>query len=706
MQEIKSVADLNKFYNDGMAAHNSLFSEQRSNILLVNGLHYAKKDSGLWRNIRNNQTISKDQKIRLVKNHLQRITKIYQSNLMMHAPGVQIDPMNPSEYHDQKVAQLHQSVWSDMKKRNNYDRIKTLLIKDFIEVGEAWMKVFFDPHAGDFKGYEADMNEDGGYVVAKGVPQAKPVFSGQVVWERLLGFNVITDPSARLWEEAQWVILQKMVPTANLKDQFKDDKEKKNYITESAKQTWMLFDSSQGSYRQDSSGLTMVRELYAKPCPKYPNGYYWIFLEGGILYKGELPHGLFPICYLGFDEASTSARSFSIIKQIRPYQAEINRAASKIAEHQTTLGDDKIILQQGANISAGGTAHGVKAIKVSGPVDILPGRAGDQFVGYMESQIREMYFVANVEEDSTDKPDGSVDPYSLLYRSMRDKKRYSIYAEKLEKFMIDWADLSLRYAKADYSDEMTIAVVGKKELVNIDEFKSSDDLSFEINVVKQTEDIETRFGRQLSLNHLLQYVGNSLKPEDIGQVTRNMPFINETEILSDLTIDYENIVSDILALDRGVVIPPNRDDNHQYVIRKLIHRMKQKDFQFLSPEVQQNYEMKRQAHEQFMLQQQQDAAKLSSGFIPSGGFLVKVDLRVPDPADPTKTRILKVPIEAMSWLLEKLEKQGMTAAMLTGLEPSAQADVGALVGPGGGGGGGENPEARIAALNTGRNLAS
>ncbi len=33
-----------------------------------------------------------------------------------------------------------------------------------------------------------------------------------------------------------------------------------------------------------------------------------------------------------------------LVKQLRPYQEEINRAASKIAEHQRTLGDDRLLL--------------------------------------------------------------------------------------------------------------------------------------------------------------------------------------------------------------------------------------------------------------------------------------------------------------------------------------------------------------------------
>ncbi len=674
--KIKSVTDLNQLYTHADGAHSSLFSEQRSNVLLVAGNHYAKRGNAFWRNIRNSAHVSSNQKMRLVKNHIQKITKTYVNNIIHHNPGVEVIPKNPSEFHDQKVAELHQSVLLDMQDRKNFDRQKFLAAKDFVEIGEAWMKVFYDPTAGEFVGYEPKKDKDGEFVVADGVPQADTVFTGDVVWERMLGFNVLTDPSARSWEETRYVILRKMVPTKNLKHQFKGDDRKLKHIIESSHQTFMLFDAQQGSYKGESRGLTMVREYYFKPSAEYPNGYYWISTENGILFEGELPQGIFPIIYTGFDEASTSARSFSIIKQCRPYQAEINRSASKIAEHQVTLGDDKLVLQAGATLSAGATAHGIKSIKTSGPVTHLPGRTGDQYVSYMEGQIQEMYFVANVEEDSTDKPSGELDPYSLLFRSMKDKKRFSMYSEKFERFLKDWASLSLRYAKKNYTKDMIVQIIDKKEQVNIKEFKSSDDLSTEIAITKQSEDIETKLGKQLSLNHLLQFAGGNLGPGDVGQVVRNMPFVNNEEIFSDLTIDYDNMRSDILAMDRGEFVSPNQFDNHQYVIKKLIHRMKMKDFGFLSFPVQQAYQVKLQQHEQSFATQQQEAAQLSSGFVPSGGFLVKADVRIPNPTDPTKTQLVKIPIEALSWLIQTLEKQGTTQAMLQGLEPSAQADIG------------------------------
>jgi len=675
MPKIESIVDLNDIYNEAQSNHTSLFSEQRSNILLVAGNHYNKRGNQFWRNIRNNVHVTQQQRIRLVKNHVQKITKTYINNLLHHVPGTSIIAKNESEFSDQKNAELHESVWRDMQDRLNYDRMRAFIVKDYVEIGEAWLKIFFDPTAGEFVGFEPKKEKGGEFVVADGVPQADSVFTGDLVWERVHGFNVLTDPGARSWEEARYAIIRKMVPTKNLLEQFKGDEKKLKAINSSSNQTFMLFDASQGSYKQDSKGLTMIREYYYRPSAEYPNGHYWITTEDGILFDGELPQGIYPLEYVGFDEATTSARSFSIIKQLRPYQAEVNRSASKIAEHQVTLGDDKIVTQAGATLTPGATAHGVKHIKTNGPITHLPGRSGDQYVSYMEGQIKEMYFIAAVQEDSIDQP-SNLDAYAMLFRSMKDKKRYSLYAQKLERFMISWTKKSLQYAKANYTVDMIIQIVDKKERVNIAEFKKADDLSHQIRIKEQVEDIETKLGKQLTLNNVLQFTGSRLNPEDLGQVIKNMPFVNNTEIFADLTIDYENLRSDVLAMDRGEFVAANANDNHEYYIRKLIHRMKMKDFSFLPEAIQSNYQIKISQHQQIFEQQQRDAAALSSGFIPSGGFLAKVDVRVPDPTDPTKTQILKLPVESISWLIERLEKQGSTAAALSGLEPSAQADIG------------------------------
>ena len=671
--------DLKRMYDRSETQFKGLFSEQRSNLQLVVGNHYPKRNSQFWNKLRTNRNLSKQQKVRVSKNHIQKITKSYINNILAHSPGVRCAPKNKSEFSDQKDAELNQSVWYDLQKRHQFDKLKRNLVKDYIEIGEAWVKVFFDPKQGQFLGLDSEDDEDGKPKIdVDGNPLVLRRFTGDVIYERILGFNVLTDPDARSFEESRYVIYRKMLPTKDLKRQFKGDPDKQKLITESSEQTYQIFDSINSNYK-DSKGQTMVMEHYFKPSYDHPNGYYYIRTEDGILFDGELPEGLFPICHVGFDEASTSARSYSIIKQLRGPQLEVNRVNSKIVEHQITLGDDKIVTQGGANLTPGGTTHGVKEIKSTGPITHLPGRTGDQYLAYLQQQIDEMYFLASVNEDSQDKESANLDPYAMLFRSMKDKKRFVIYATKFESFLRDICDKSLRLARAYYDDEMVIQVLDKKERVNIPEFRESSDLSFDITIEPQGDDIETQMGKQLTLNNILQFTGSTLAPENVGKIIRAMPFLNNEQMFDDLTIDHDNILSDIVNMDRGTMINASPSDNHPFYIQRLNHRMKMKDFQFLDPIVQQNYQIKLQQHEQVLQQQTEAAAAASSGFVPSGGFSVTCDIRVPRADDPSKTERAKIPVESLDWLIKRLNEQGTTQALLQSLPENAQADIGTAV---------------------------
>lgn len=674
----KSAGDLWTIYNQADTHHRSLFAEQRSNLLLVAGLHYTNKDSKFSQRLREIETVTKTQKIRLTKNHLQRITKTYTNNLLMYAPAVGVSPKNDAELSDVKVAEMHKSVWDDMRERHKFSRLTRQWARDFVELGECIAKVFFDQNHGSFLGYDPLYDEMGNVVQdEQGQPvyNPSPVFTGDVVFERILGFNLLTDWNARSWEECQWVIYRKMVPIADLRRQFEGDPQKLAMLSVGVEETLKIFDATTGNYR-DGDGLIMVTEHYYRPCADMPEGYYYFSVQGGILFEGELPLGLFPIVYAGFDEASTSARSYSIIKQLRPFQAEINRAASKIAEHQITLGDDKVILSNGALMTPGGTAHGVKAIHVTGAdPKVFPGRTGDQYAPYMASQISEMYQVAMVEEDSREKESGTIDPFAILYKTAKQKKPFMIYIQKFEEFLVDVCKLALRFAKAFYSDEMMVPVVGKKEMVNIEEFRRSEDLGYQIKVEATTEDLETKMGKQLTLNHLIQYAGGQLDPSDIGKLTRSMPWLNGEQILDDQTQDWDSWVNDRLALDRGKQIPAQEGENHAYIIKKLRSRMKDTDFEMLPPPVQQNYQMKLDQHVQFEAAQIRQAQALKDGFIPSGGYLVTVEFYVADPNNPAKQVRLRLPTESVQWLKERLDLQGSSQEILNGFDVATQAQM-------------------------------
>lgn len=672
-----SIDELNRMYSDGELVDGDLFAEQRSNVLIASGDHYARKHSKWWNRIRESKELYNDQKLRLTKNHVHKITRTYENNIMAQAPGVLPIPNNPKEQQDIKAAELNKAVW-EYAKANQHLRMKThSWCKDFIEIGECAAKVYWDPMAGRFRGYEQAVGEDGSPIFdEQGQPKSsgKAVFTGDLVFERILGFNLIRPAETKTMAEAKWLCVRKMVHTDDLKNLFADlDEETKKKILATQDDTFFVFDGARSNYTK-SEKQALVKEWYFRPCYDYPDGWYVIQTGEAILAQGPLPFGIFPIVYEGFDEIQTTPRHRSIIKQLRPYQYEINRAGSKIAEHQVTLGDDKVILQNGAKVTSGPHLPGIRTMFVTGQAPtILEGRAGAQFLDYVNAQITEMYQVANVAEDSEEKQGG--DAFANLYRSIRDKKKFSLYAEKFENFLVNLCRTYLELAKHYFDEEMLIPAIGRSEYINIAEFKSTEPLQFQIKVEPMNEDTTSMMGRHLVLNHILQYVGQNMEKDDIGRIIRQMPFANSEEVYSDFTLDYDAATNLILALDRGDEPLVSKNDNEDYIMKRLAARQKQADFRLLDPMIQERYDAVISAYENIKAEKIAAIKAAQNEFIPASGAAIKCDYYIPDPNQPSRSIRATIPAEALDWLIKRLEEQGSTQEQLAQQTTRIQADL-------------------------------
>lgn len=695
----KSVEDLNSMFRKAEDADRELFAEMRSNILLVAGEHYSKKNNRFWNRLRDNRSLNVNKKLRLTKNHIQKITKTYRNNIMKYSPGVKITPQIDTEVQDVKSAELHQSVWEHIKTETKFKKNLRTFAKSFIDIGEVAVKVFYDPSRGDLIGYgpkedeEGNPVEQGGQVdMLTGMPipgtgqpvpdHTKPVFSGALVHEPVYAFNLLRDPDAKSMDDSPWLCVRKMMGYNEVKAKITDP-EKRTSLEKNRDETFLVFDGSNGKYEQ-SKNQVLVREFYFRPSPEYPKGYYYISTKTDILFEGELPGGVFPIVWEGFDEIETTPRKRSIVKQLRPYQAEINRAASQAATAQITLGDDKLILNSSAKVENGGVLPGVRVIKtnsvgVNGGIHVLPGRAGEHFFSYIAGQIDEMYGVSNVLEDTRKKSDGAVDIWGTLFGSIRNKKDFSIYSDCFEGFLVDLCDASIKLARFHYPESQMIQMVGRKEMVNMPEFKQKNQLGFQINIEPSTDDAESVMGRQMMINHTLQYVGGQLGREDIGKLLRESPMGNFDKAFDDFTIDYDNAKNDILQLERGQMPNLSKYEDSKYKIQAITHRMKQSDFDFLPPQVQQMFNQFLQMCEQVESQKVAELQRSQAGFIPDSGGLITLN-GVKDQEGNT----LRVPYASLEWLVSKLSEQGLYKESMQEVNPGAVSDISQMINQGSG----------------------
>lgn len=684
--------DLNKIYTEAEEADRDLYAEMRSNVLLISGEHYNRKSSKFYNRIREAKEIPETQRLRLTKNHLHKVYRHYVANILAYAPGVTIVPHNELEMQDRKDAELNKAVLEDAKNKHRVQEKVRQFAQDFVGVGEVACKIFYDPNKGDLKGFEPkmQMDEDGNPVAhpmtgepmqemdQNGQPAAdteKPIFSGSFVFERIFGFNLMRAPGCKTMEESPFLIIRKMVDLKELKIRYKGDEDKLKKLSPGKDETYIVFDSSRGEYMKTTEQV-LIREFYWKPCMEYPMGYWAFSTSEGILEQGELPFGIFPIVWAGFDEYPTTPRGRSILKQVRAIQSEINRAASAMATHQITLGDDKVIYQAGTKLSPGALLPGVRGITFNGmPPQILSGRDGSQYLPYIESQIKELYDVAEMSEENEASP-AQVDAYAMLYTSMKQLRKYAIYGEKFEQFLIDFWTIYLELAKKYLPDDELIYAIGRNEQVNIEEFRSTTKLCYQIKVEPRNETLETQLGKQLSMSHVLQYVGTQLGKDDIGRIMKNMPFGNGEEAFRNFTIDEDTIENDFLAIERGKQPDVNEYENHEKAVNLVVARMKEADFEFLAVPVKTAYLTYKAQHEKIMADQAQKLIDAKNEFIPVGGAMVAADLYIPNPDDPSKAaKRVRLPYQALDWLIQKLEAQNMPLQKLEHMNSGVVSDL-------------------------------
>lgn len=675
------IDELNKLFDEGKSVDEELFAEMRSNILLVSGNHYSKKTAqSFFSRVRNSNKISDTQKLRITENHVHKITRHYINSIISKVPGVAVSPQNDMEMQDRKAADLNQAVWMDAKQRYKFSELRREWAHNFVEIGEVACFIYFDPEKGAVKGYEQLTDESGVPQfdeMANPVPNMeKPIYQGEFCFKNILGFNFLRTSSARNMRDAPVVMFREMIERDEIKAAYEGQPEKLKFIGEGDEsEEYIIFDSNKQKY--ESSKQVMLRYHFFRPCRKYPQGWWTISTDKGILEEAELPFGIWPIAWKGFDEFASNPRGYAIVKVARPFQAEINRAVSQQATHQVTVGDDKIIYQSGTKLAPGALLPGVRGLTYQGAApQILPGRDGSQLAPYIDSRVSGMYKACMIEEiNAEENMTGALDPYALLFRSASQAQKFGRYTEKFEEFLKDVCEIFLNLAKQYYDEDTYIRAVGKAELINIQEFKSTEPLSYQIKLESQSETVDSKLGRQIALNHVLQYVGTQLDQKQIGLVLKEMPFLNNNHLFKKLSLDFENVENDMLSLERGQMPTVSQYADNKVYIDAITHRMKQADFKMLAPQIQQAYDMLLKQHEGVLAQKAQAEKDAQAGFIPTGGAAITCSMHMPDPTRPGETKQVRLPYESLYWLVKKLETQSGGMDQLMSVNDGAVMDM-------------------------------
>ena len=670
------ASDYNKLFEESKTSLGEHLAEQRSFVNLFHGNHFAKKHKTLTRAIEK-APLSEETKIRITKNHINSAVRVIINHIHSLAPTGVVSPKNPLELQDQKAAQIHKNILEDWKIQNKVEGQIRKWVYDYIVPGECFLHIYWDPNIGRKILPSPTYNIDGTVSINP------PFFEGDAVTERIFPWDARIDPEAKSFEEARWVGFEKMADPESVRALNPENPDIDEAIKTDQDETYKIFDTNSGTYKS-CKGKVLLRTIYYRPTMERPNGWFSIFTKNVTVIEGELPidatgNVFFPIKYVGFDDIPTSARSTSLIRQVRSEQMEINRCASSIAHTQLTLGFDKLVVATGGEVESGGTKSGVRILRVPGGkqnADYIHGRSGEQFLSTLQYNVSELYNKLGVPEKWEEKA-ADADMMAMLYKNMKQKAVFSLPAKKFADFLIEVFEDILRLKKAYLSDEAYFKIVGRDEYVNIDEFRSLDDVRYQIKVEEGTEDLDTRFGRYITMTQVMQYMGGNMDDNMKGLIIRALPFANTDEITSELTMQYDNAKNILLALDRGEQPEVSEIADPLYMAKMLNARIFKPDFKFLNPQIQQTYYMQRDQYNQIYAQKAAQVEAAKQGFIPADGPTVPVDgmYENHDPNNPSKTKRVQFPLVALNWLKDKLEAQGAVIDPLMGLGLEQQAQI-------------------------------
>lgn len=663
------VNKLNQDFQKAFDEAKSLNAEKRSFQSLYLGNHFNKMKGSLERSLDTSGADSKT-KIRIVENHTFKINEKMINSILSSGADVSVFPHRKDELQDIKAAELHQAVLEDWKSKTKFKRLVKKFAKDFVVDGEMCRKIFWNPNKGPIVGHKIKVDEEGNQ-------KTVPVRAGEAEVERFFAWDLRVPKGVVDLDKAPWLGIEKMINTKELKSMLPE--EIRDKVKDSQGEKFRIYDPITGTRQDAPEGMTVLREMYIRPCEKHPNGYYYFFNKSMILFEGELPEGLpFPIKVEGFLDIPTTCRHVSINRQLRPLQMQINFSTSQEARTLMTLGHDKVIMLAGADLQYGGLNRGIEKYKtnaIQAPV-ILSGRSGEQFVNSKLRAIEAMYRIASIPEQDEDK-EQIQDQNLALFREIKHKKRWAIYAEKFHDFIIEIIEDVLTLKKMYMSENQLIKAVGRSEAVNIAEFKAAEDIFHQIKVNEVDGDAVSQMGQHITLTNMLQYGGKDLSKEATALIGRNMPFNNAEEIFNEDLTNYDQVKNMILALDRGELVEIQPDDNVDYIIPKIMTRTREASFKTLSEEIRANYKQTLQALSMTKKQQLHALKLQQSELYPTTGNMVPIPIyeEVPNSRGGTKFQRAMVPQDALQRFYDQLGEQNVTVNPLKQMDQGLQAKI-------------------------------
>ena len=648
-------------------ADRSIFSEMRTAVRTFAGKHGGDRMEGGGNPLRDPALASSGKSgrnvLRYTKNHIPRLADVFANEIIREAPDVVALPVTGGDPRAAPLAEMNNDVWEHHKRRcsENYRQKTDDEVLDFVVVGEVACRLHWD----------AERN--------------------CVAEDPIAPYDLGRAPGSRSVEDSPWHIHRHVYTMRQLLRMFGRERAE-GMATDSPENTFSNFGESSHTVFQSSryeySNMrgAMICEYYEKPTVSHPNGRFFYFTEAGILKAGPLPGGVYPIVVQRFFKTPKLARGHSFIRNVYRIQMEINRASGQDATNMIHFGDDKFVTNASSDIQMNNVVKGASHIKVSSYGDIkssfmfVEGKGQPKYIDYVKAQIKEMDYLCHVATQMEEKkqPQKGGDISVVLYHQIKDKKRFVKYAQAFEDYLVTKGKRILDLYRHYLIRTDVIHSGNRDKTILVDDFKSTTDRDYVFQVSPANESDETRLGKQIVVDKILQYKGKELDKTDMGMVLRSSMLSDDKQLMDHFTAAYDSWVNNQIELEKGILPQVSKVEDFAYKTKMLTARMSRPDFQFLDPRAQAAFQQFLSVCEAGVAEAENERLRIEKGVVPTDGALISTDMyrTVPNASGTgMKTEKMKLPQSSLEWLVKVMEAQGVTQDNLSGLPADSQGRI-------------------------------
>ncbi|WP_256702272.1 hypothetical protein [Paenibacillus sp. P32E] len=355
-------------------------------------------------------------------------------------------------------------------------------------------KVFYNPEAGrditpskDQPGYE-----DG-----------KTVNMGEIECRICDPLTLYIDPAATSDDEIRWVVEEKPRDVDYVEEKYGKKVTPDDTVTYAPSFEISNSGYGLGESTRKNKNMVMVRELWMKPCKKYPKGLKVTTTRQDFLDKdenaGELPYILF-----GDIPVPGTVLYKSFLESMLPIQRGLNIALTMFATNLKKMGSTKWLVPLGSNVDEeelndeiSGIIHfnanaGGKVDRVSG-ADVPNGF--DRIIEYYNRLIDDMSGVREISQGAL--PAGLDTASGLALMVEQENEKLAVSSQNYERGMKKLLKRVLQLMKKYYTEERLGRILGEDNEIELVSFVGSD-LSGEedINIVQGSSLPEMKSAQQ------------------------------------------------------------------------------------------------------------------------------------------------------------------------------------------------------------------